>query len=153
MITRADILNTARGLLGVKWVHMGRDPVNGIDCGGLLVCIARAHGIPYTDFEGWYSPLPDGHTLVEVLRKSLVEIPVEQATLGSVLVFGMPGMAPKGRERELPQHIGLLSEIEPARRMIHSSNRSAYMRVIETMIPARWEPNISHAFDFPGVEV
>ena len=72
----------ARELLGVPWVHQGRDPVSGIDCVGLLILAFQIHE-PYV-----YGRHPHGGMIGKKLREHFGE-PVSGApSVGDVLELG-----------------------------------------------------------------
>lgn len=151
MMTRESIVECARGLLGVEWVHMGRNGLNGsrgIDCAGVLCWIAHQHGMPYEDHVGWYDPFPDGKTLTEDLSRNLTPIEPSEASLGDVIVFWVDGH-PKGHEP--PQHIALIVSTEPLA-ILHSTNKLGIGKVVQHRIPPKWVDRITEAYRFPGVE-
>lgn len=70
MITAADLVETARSMLGTPFHHQGRLPGVGLDCAGLLVCTLRALGLAVEDVRG-YPRQPDGRLLDLVERQTL----------------------------------------------------------------------------------
>lgn len=119
----------------------------GIDCAGVLCWIANEHGMEYQDHIGQYSPFPDGKTLTEYLSRNLTPIEPSEASLGDVVVFWVDGH-PKGSEP--PQHIALISSIEPLA-IIHSTNAPSLLKVVQHRMPPKWSGQITEAYRFPGV--
>lgn len=104
MATGHDIVDTARGWIGTPFHHQGRKPGVGLDCVGLLVCAARAHGLPVVDSTA-YGRRPRPGVLLGYLRENCVEVPVDVArkTVGAVLLFHFISKA-------WPQHAGLVTD-------------------------------------------
>jgi len=148
---RTELISAARVHLGVGWSHMGRDKINGLDCGGFLFEIAKTFDIPYVDHKGWYSMLPDGKTLVEMLRTNLVEVERDSYQVGSIIVCGMVRGAPTGHAQDFPQHVMMVTQLDPVK-IIHSCNKPSMMAVVEHIIPPKWLRDTSNTFEFPGVE-
>lgn len=48
-MTPEEVINKAREYIGVPFHHGGRSRKGGVDCGGLLVCVAADLGIEYVD--------------------------------------------------------------------------------------------------------
>ena len=150
---RQEIVNAARSYIGLRWVHMGRDRFNGVDCAGLLALLCQDFGVEYYDHFGTYDLLSDGETLEKTLGKTFVLSDSLSFGLGDVFVFGIETLAPKDRANEYPQHIGIISDIREKRnKMIHSCNKRSIMKTVETPIPPKWVRDACAVFRFPGVE-
>lgn len=68
-------IQAVRSWLGTPYVHQGRLPGVGLDCLGLVICLARETGYVAPDFDvGPYSPEGQRERLVEGLAEHLVEI-------------------------------------------------------------------------------
>ena len=132
MPSRDDIVATARTYLGTPYHHQGRVKGVGIDCIGLLVCVARELGIQVHDIEG-YSRFPDGHTILEELPKCLdaVETPVP----GDILVFWFD-------RPELPGHAGIQTDVG----VIHTYTVSK--KVVEHTLNKVWMRRICASFAY-----
>jgi len=142
------LVESARETLGVPWMHMGRWKINGhpgIDCAGLLAWMFYRLEIEYIDHKGRYSPFPDGHTLINLIRKNaVVEIDPADAGPGTIIIFCM-SRKPGGDER--PMHCAVLSGLNP-RYMIHAINKRGVMKSCENRVIDRIWENVTHAFDF-----
>lgn len=91
-ITRKQILEAAESMLGLPFVHQGRSDRTGVDCVGLLVCIARKLGYPeIVDIEG-YRRVPKAETIRETLAVNLEEIPVEDCKPGDIFLMRTGGI-------------------------------------------------------------
>jgi cell wall-associated NlpC family hydrolase len=84
-MTRADLVQAARGYLGVPWKHLGRTRA-GVDCIGLIMLAARDIGMDIADTEA-YQRAPQGQRLLAGLL--LYGSRVRQAEPGDVLVLRM----------------------------------------------------------------
>lgn len=88
----------ARKWLGVPFRHQGRSR-NGVDCGGLLVCVAEALGKEIIH-PATYSMSPDPKLIEEALLANCTKVSERQP--GDVLWFSFAGE---------PRHVGLASDI------------------------------------------
>lgn len=138
MLTRQAIINTARQFLGVPWHHQGRS-LAGIDCVGLIACVARILGIPHTDGQGYKREAKNG-SLIEPIKQQLTEVQFPQA--GTVVVFWF-----KESTRE-PQHLAIANGTGG---IIHA--HISLKRVVEIKrLTKAWSRRICGYYDFPGVD-
>ena len=84
-VTPDMIVAEARTWLGVLWRHQGRTRA-GIDCVGLLVCVARALGLSDYDSTG-YGRHAQGQSFVRHFQANMDGIALAAARPGDVLVF------------------------------------------------------------------
>lgn len=94
MITRDQIVETAKSLVGVRFRHQGRDR-NGVDCVGLLVLIGRELG--YEDIKDLadYRRTPTPSVMRAFLEANLDEIPLDDLKPGDVIWMRMGGLKPR----------------------------------------------------------
>lgn len=117
-----DVVTVARSYLGVPWHHMGRSRV-GIDCAGLLICVARDLGIVAPDFDVPNYRIRTDGTLLKVCDLYLE--PIAQLEVGCVAVIAV--------ERH-PQHLGIVGDYRHGgHSLIHACNSRSLnpARVIE----------------------
>lgn len=126
----------ARGWLDVPFRHQGRAR-GGIDCVGLLICVARELGLPEYDVTG-YTRRAQGMGFIEHFRANLIEIPIASAVPGDVLVFV---------ETVFPCHTGILSERHGEPHLIHA--HAPRRKVIEEPFAGEWRDRLRFAFRFP----
>jgi len=95
-----EFVEQARTYLGVPWRHMGRNRA-GVDCVGLLTCVAYDLGI--TDY------VPEPYRRVTDVKQLLTPIkifcspkPTDDLEPGDVLVFSMAGI--------IACHVGVVSD-------------------------------------------
>jgi cell wall-associated NlpC family hydrolase len=134
---RALIVECARSYIDCRYRHRGRTREHGIDCLGLLVCVATDLGCEFLlkETDDDYGMNPDGYYLVERLSECLDEIPVTEAAAGDIVLCRWHIARP-------PQHIGIVTLNEPDNlRCVHSSRTNR--KVVEN----RWATGeVTHAF-------
>jgi len=81
-----EIVAEARTWLGTPFRHQARCKGVGVDCLGLVAESYKAAGIKVKDRTN-YSRYPSGDSLLEGLSEQLVEIPLDEADTGDVLVM------------------------------------------------------------------
>lgn len=133
MTTRQQIIAAARSYCGCRYHHQGRNRA-GIDCAGLIVCVARDVGIELRDMGG-YPRTPDGKALRSFVEEQAIR--VDEYQPGDILLMRF--------ERD-PQHLAIVTD----RGMIHSYAGKG--EVTEHRIDATWAKRIVQAYVFPGVE-
>lgn len=140
MTTRADVVAEARTWLGVPWVHQHRTR-QGIDCAGLIICVARDLGLLPADFDiTGYSRMADG-TLLEVCDQHMDRIDRGAMQPGDVLVMAT--------EHD-PQHMGFIGDYRHGGlSLIHATNRAG--RVVETRLMFASNQKFRCAYALRGV--
>lgn len=144
MPTSNDLILTARQCLKTPFHHQGRVPGIGLDCGGLIVHIARTHNLRYNDVMG-YSREPDGWSLEACLDSqpglTHVTCSTELARkAGDILLLWI-------NRKHIPRHLAILST---PTRMIHTC--AMVQRVVENDVDERWEKRIHKVYRFKEVE-
>jgi cell wall-associated NlpC family hydrolase len=138
---RARIVQAARSLIGVKYVHQGRSRF-GIDCAGVVVHAGAATGIPIED----HTVYPGGlnlNLMLEYLSKNAIKtmgkcVPAVSIPRGSIVLFLHP--------RIQLCHVGIKTE---GASMVHSWKSTG--KVTETPIDSRWHRVLESVWDFKGV--
>lgn len=127
MISATDIVTAAREYLGVPFRHQGRSR-RGLDCLGLLVCVARDLGMPEADNDVLnYGHAPDGAILKSALDAACDRVTV--AGPGCILLLSFTASA-GGQHVGIATDIGILHAYAPSR------------KVVESAIPKEWAPRI-----------
>lgn len=146
-MTRNEVVNKARELIGLNYAHQGRD-LNGIDCVGVLTYIAQSFNYPYTDLEG-YKRTPSAGDLIALLRENLDEIELSEATLADIYLMRL-GQGIKPRHTAIISNITTDYEkgIEPM--IIHSLNTLSVQKVVEQPISI-YRGQIVKAFRLRGI--
>ena len=145
MTTRAEVVASARGMIGTPYHHMGRQHGVGLDCAGLLICVGRECGLVAADFDvPAYLPQPDGSSLVQWCDAHLGPRVGRDAM--------RPGDAVVVRAGVRPQHLALLGDYRHGGlSIIHASADAHPPRVIETRLMFSNVLRFVAAWQMPGV--
>src|SRR4051812_15046922 len=101
-VTRADVVAEARSWISVRYVHQHRSKVVGVDCAGLVICVARNLGLVSPDFDvNGYERSPDGQSLLATCDAFMDRIPLASLQPGDVIVY---------RFGHAPQHLGIVGD-------------------------------------------
>lgn len=133
MTDAEHIIEVARTYMGVPYLHQGRNRA-GLDCIGLIVCVARDLGMDVQDMDR-YTTDPEPEKLMAGLAGHLQEIPIGEAAIGDVGLF---------RVKVIPQHTAILTDVG----MIHAYSSPSANRVVEHGI-SNWAERMVAAYRFP----
>lgn len=145
MSLRDDIVRVARSYIGTPFHHMGRRPGVGLDCAGVVICVAKELSLVPLEFAvPSYSPSPDG-TLLMLCKLHMTRIEESEMQPGDVIVL---------RRFEEPQHMGVLgAHRHGGLSLIHAASTSLTRgRVVETRLVFDKTQQFVAAFRLPGVE-
>lgn len=133
IITSERIVAEARAWLGVPWRHQGRTRC-GVDCVGLVVCVAR--GLDLSDYDSTgYGRRAQGQGFVEHFRSNMDAVPIPHARPGNVLVFA---------DHAYPCHCGFLTERLGHPHLLHA--HATRRKVIEEPYAGEWPARVKFAF-------
>jgi cell wall-associated NlpC family hydrolase len=144
-MTGAEVIAEARRWMGTPWHHQGRLHGVGVDCGGLIVCVAQALGLPVTDHPPGYAAMPDGVALQRHIESQCLRIVVPE--LGAVALM---------RWTRRPQHVGFIGAMHGGWSLLHTW--ATVGQVVEHPLDAGWEARIVRddlgpcLYRLPGVE-
>lgn len=111
MSKRDDIVAEARSWIETPFLHLGRSKGLGVDCIGLVICVARAVDFYVVDTE-WYPPQPIYGFFEQAVDGQTEPVGLADVLPGDLLKFKY------GRGNQ--QHIGIVTEIGDRPRFIHS---------------------------------
>ena len=141
MTREKQIIAAARSYLGVPFQHQGRSRL-GLDCLGLLVCIARdcnlrQGGVLLSECdETTYGHYPDAHDLKR--RLELVLSPCSSPALGSVVLLSHDGAA---------RHLGIVANYTASAEEYSLIHAYAPARcVVEHRLDASWRKRIAQCY-------
>lgn len=120
-----ETVRIAREYIGTPYHHQARLKGHGVDCVGLVVCVARELGVlpSNVDVTG-YSRIPDGKALMHHLTAHLDEVQKEDMAPGDVVCVAFD---------KWPQHVGILGNyIHGGLSLIHACLHRG--QVIETRL-------------------
>lgn len=120
-----NAVEIARSYIDTPFHHQGRVPGVGLDCVGLVICVARELGKLPPDFDvTGYARQPDGAMLMHHLHEHLIEIPQNCMMVGDVVCVAFD---------KHPQHVGLLGDyLYGGFSIIHAATK--HKRVVETRL-------------------
>lgn len=134
MTTPAEITAAALSMVGTPFHAQGRAPGVGLDCIGVVACVARALGIPHTDRKA-YSLRPTGE-LAPALAAQFDTVEGEPQE-GDVLLMIFAGE---------PHHVAILVD---GGRIVHAY-AAARKCVVQTYTD-HWRAKVRAIYRFPGV--
>lgn len=135
MPTRQDIIDTARQYLDTPFHHQARVKGVGIDCAGLLICVARDLGLQHYDVQG-YSSVPSGSDFVKHLDANLDPIQAIEPGCVLLMTFAID-----------PQHVAIATSENS---IIHSY--AIVRRCVEHDLDAKWRSSIRKIYRFRGID-
>ncbi len=110
---RAAILSAARALLGVRFLHQGRDESVGVDCQGFIHAVCARVGYRLSDWPNNQRHYGDDELLRTALETDFLKLPsLEHAQPADVIMIELP------RRRNL--HVGIMVEGEFHTELIHA---------------------------------
>lgn len=103
-VTRADVIASARTYLQTPYRHQHRLKGHGVDCAGLVICVARDLGLVAPDFDvTGYPREPDGRAMLEICDRFMTRTAMHLLQAGNVLVY-------RFEEAKGPQHMGIVGD-------------------------------------------
>lgn len=146
-IAGADVVRRARIYLGTPFLHQGRVLGRGVDCVGLVLCVAEdlhladRAGRPFkrTDYHN-YGRQPVERFVHDECLARLDKIRFDELRDGDVVSMRVP---------HLPTHTAIIALRDGYEHMIHAYEGSR--GVVENILALPWRRRIVGAFRFPGV--
>jgi len=148
MTTGADVVAKAREYIDTPFVHQGRVKGVGIDCAGLIICVARDLGIIAPDFNVTsYARQPAGARLIHECTRHMTRVSRRDIAPGDVIAMIVD---------QDPQHLVIVSEYDPAdlkkAMIIHALSRNdSKGKVVETHLMFHRAQKFVAAFRMPGI--
>lgn len=145
MTDKALLMAQARSYIGTRFAHQGRSKVTGVDCLGLLLCVAQDAGLKLRQQEVAlydrtdYGAFPDAQMLRQQLETALE--PTQEMSVGDIVLLRIDGR---------PQHLALISDypVEGAFGMIHAY--APMRKVVEHRMDEVWVQRIEQVFRIPS---
>lgn len=129
---KKNIVKYAREMIDTPFIHQGRIPNHGLDCGGLVICSLVAAGYSPKDLAN-YPEIPDG-SFVELVEEQGQRIAIDDIEPGDFMLFKF--------EKE-PQHIAIVSQINPIQ-IIHTWQSVG--RVVENGFDVYWQRRLTGCY-------
>lgn len=132
---RSEISAAAFAMVGTPFHPQARMPGVGLDCIGVVVCVARQLGIPHSDLTAY--PMRPNGMLQPLLDAQLVRVKREPQE-GDVLLMSFDGE---------PHHVAVMVD---GNRIVH-----AYSTVRKCVVQSytdHWRAKVRAVYEFPGVK-
>lgn len=138
MLPHAHFIEMARSWLGVPFAHQGRSRA-GVDCAGLVICVARQAGLVAPDFDvNGYRRQPDG-SMLAICDEHLQPVDDLAAAHVATVRFSVE-----------PQHVALVTPYRHGgQALLHALQNSG--GVVEHRMDRCWRARVLRAYRFPGV--
>lgn len=148
MPSRADVISKAREYVGTPFQHLARVNGRGIDCVGLLLCVADDLGIKDTsgapllrgDYPD-YSHQPVGTFVQDECRRRLTSKSISDLKPGDVVTLRVPTD---------PCHVAIISERGGHLYMVHAYS-AGEQKCVEHVLSPQWRRRIVGVFSLPQV--
>ena len=138
MHSRDAVVEKARGWLGTRWMHQGRNK-GGIDCCGLVIVVGNDLGL-FTYETNDYDRRTTGEAFVHHFHDAgCIEIPLPLVGPGDIVITS---------DKNFPCHCGIVSMKRGVKHFIHAY--AMRKKVVEVPL-VHWLPTATHAFRYPGV--
>jgi cell wall-associated NlpC family hydrolase len=134
---RSEISAAALAMVGTPFHAQGRLPGVGLDCIGVVVCVARQLGIPHSDLTAY--PMRPNGMLQPLLDAQLVRVRREPQE-GDVLLMSFEGE---------PHHVAVMIN---GGRIVHSYNAKGVRKCVVQSYTDHWRSKVRAVYEFPGVE-
>lgn len=141
LVPRADVVAEARSWLGTPFHHQGRLKGIGVDCGGLLICVANKLGLSEFDVTN-YAQLPDGRQLRSYCDGHMTSIGYDKIGLGDILLM---------RWTRQPQHMAIVADGPGYLTIIHVTRSEG--KCVEHILSDEWKRRVVRSYHIPGVEI
>lgn len=135
LIDRARIVEAARKYLDTPFMHQGRARGMGVDCAGILTCVAydlRIRDVRVTD----YGRMPDAERAKALIEQHMDPVAFQDLAPGDVLSFVIVHDV---------QHYGLVTQLNPVR-FLHAYE--VVGKVIEQALGGPWLRRLRRCYRF-----
>jgi hypothetical protein len=134
--TRLDVLLKAREYIGTPYVHQGRAKGAGVDCCGLIICVARDLELSTFDIDG-YSRTPPIKTFLKHFQETCTETKAPMP--GDIAIFRIRHQI----------HCGIIGNRAYQATLIHAYQTVA--KVTEHGLDPTWSNLALTYFKFPQI--
>lgn len=143
------MIDAARSLVGVPFIHQGRSAASGLDCVGMIIVLGHLIKYPHeiADVEG-YARTPSAGKLLEMMNKNLDEIPLSEVRAGDIYLMRVGGIKPRHTAVRVSDELDIVNGKEPT--MVHALNRGRMNRVVEHRC-RQWQQGFVKGFRIRGL--
>ena len=150
MVTRAEVVAAARHYVGTPFADKGRRAGQGLDCVGLVLCVAEdlglvdKHGVPFTrTMYNDYSSQPAGNFVHLTCHQHMIAKGLPAMRQGDVVTMAVPSA---------PCHVGIVGLDSTGMFTLIHAYAGGGAKCIEHEITLQWKRRIAGCFSLPGVE-
>lgn len=138
------IVSEARSWVGTKFKHQGRIKrtefnYGGCDCLGLIMGLGiktrNGESLKLYDITN-YPKIISSNDLFESLNQLLKPVEIKNISIGNIILIRISGF---------PQHLAIVSELNPYISIIHSYAQAR--KVVEQYLPLEWQKNIVGVYE------
>jgi len=133
-----ELAETAKSYVGTPFHAQGRAPGVGLDCIGVIACVAREHNISHDD-KSAYSMSPTGELQPE-LERQMIRVSLNDLREGDVLLM-------RWNLNMEPHHVAMV--VGP-NLIVHAYAQAR--KVSMQVYTQYWRDKVVAAYRFPGVE-
>lgn len=141
VITRGDLADAARSLIGTPFHHQGRSRA-GVDCAGLIVLAGQLAGIALPDTIA-YGPIPNPAILLDKLQETADQIRACDLVPGDLVCI-------KWREQE-GTHVGIVTRCGADGLALFCHAYQARGAVVEDRLGHLWRKRLHSCWRLRGV--
>lgn len=135
---KKNIVECAREMLNTPFLHQGRLPNHGLDCGGLVICSMVAAGYNPKDLAN-YPEIPDG-SFIKLVEEQSDLVALNEVMAGDIMMF---------KWLQDPQHIAIVTQTDPIH-IVHTWN--AVGRVVENGLDEYWRKRLVACYRIRGLD-
>jgi len=133
-----ELAETAKSYVGTPFHAQGRAPGVGLDCIGVIACVARVHNISHDD-KSAYSMSPTGELQPE-LERQMIRVSLNDLREGDVLLM-------RWNSNMEPHHVAMV--VGP-NLIVHAYAQAR--KVSMQVYTQYWRDKVVAAYRFPGVD-
>jgi cell wall-associated NlpC family hydrolase len=148
MPTRKQIQAAARTWHGTPFADKGRVKGRGLDCVGLVLCVAEELGVIGLDGRPMrgadymdYHSQPAGTLVHDECCKRLIRKLPKDIVPGDIVSMRLP---------DYPTHVGIITEVGGHLYIIHAYDGLLTKKCVEHILDFKWRRRIVGAFEYPG---
>lgn len=132
------IVNKAREFLGTPYHHQGRVKGAGIDCAGLVICVAHELKLSEYDLDN-YPKESDGVELQQLFSENAIS--ARQLDIGNIILLKI---------KKVPQHCGIIAFKDNVRTFIHACRKR--QKVVEIELTKDYIRKVVNVYEFPNID-
>ncbi len=132
------IVSKAREFLGTPYHHQGRVKGGGVDCAGLVICVAHELGLSAYDINN-YPRKSDGIELKQLFNKNAIL--TKKKDIGNIILLQI---------KQVPQHCGIMGIKDDFMTLIHACRKRK--KVVEIELTQNYINQIVSIYKSPNLD-